>query len=193
MKIGVFGGTFNPPHKGHRFLLDRVVEQIRLDRVIVIPSYLPPHKTVADNDPAHRFEMARLAFPDHEVSSIELERKGKSYTVDTLRQLTQQYPNNQLYLICGSDMFLSLGTWREPASIFSMATVVTAAREKHVFMKLWMKKIFYILKYRACCRVLYMQPLTVSSSEIRDGLADVDMVEPAVWQYIQEHQLYHEK
>lgn len=193
MKIGIFGGTFNPPHKGHRLLLDRVVEKAGLDRVIVIPSYMPPHKTVADNDPTHRFEMARLAFPDHEVSNIELERKGKSYTVDTLRQLKEQYPTDVLHLICGSDMFLSLGTWREPASIFAMATIVTAAREKHMLLKLWLKKVFYFFKYRARCRVIFIKPLAVSSSEIRDGSVQGNMVEPAVWQYMQEHQLYHEE
>lgn len=191
MKIGIFGGTFNPPHKGHRLLLDRVVEKMGLERVIVMPSYMPPHKTVADNDPMHRYEMAQLAFPDYEVSNMELERKGKSYTVDTLRQLKEQYPTDVLYLICGSDMFLSLGTWREPASIFSMATIVTAAREKHVLLKLWMKKFFYFFKYRAHCRVVFIKPLAVSSSEIRDGSVTADMVEPAVRQYMREHQLYH--
>ncbi len=193
MKIGIFGGTFNPPHKGHRLLLDRVAERMDLDHVIVIPSYMPPHKTVEDNDPMHRYEMARLAFPDHEVSNMELLRKGKSYTVDTLRQVKQRYPHDRLYLICGSDMFLSLGTWREPASIFSMATVVTAAREKHVLFELWMKKVFYFFKYHAHCRVVFIKPLAVSSSEIRDGSVTADMVEPTVWQYMQEHQLYHEK
>lgn len=191
MKIGIFGGTFNPPHKGHRLLLDRVVEKMGLERVIVMPSYMPPHKTVADNNPMHRYEMAQLAFPDYEVSNMELERKGKSYTVDTLRQLKEQYPTDVLYLICGSDMFLSLGTWWEPAAIFSMATIVTAAREKHVLLKLWMKKFFYFFKYRAHCRVVFIKPLAVSSSEIRDGSVTADMVEPAVWQYMREHQLYH--
>ena len=193
MNIGIFGGTFNPPHKGHRLLLDCVVDKANLDRVIVIPSYMPPHKAVADNDPAHRFAMARLAFPDYEVSDIELQRKGKSYTVDTLRQLQEQYPSDRLHLICGSDMFLSLRAWRESASIFAMATIVTAAREKHILWKLWLKKVYYLFKYRARCRIIFIKPLSVSSSEIRDGLVERDLVEPAVWQYMQEHQLYHGK
>ena len=78
MKIGVFGGTFNPPHRGHNLLLKEISKQEHFDKIIIIPSNMPPHKNVERNDPAQRMEMARLAFPEYEVSDIVLRRGGKS-------------------------------------------------------------------------------------------------------------------
>ncbi len=79
MKIGVFGGTFNPPHRGHNLLLKEISKQEHFDKIIIIPSNMPPHKNVERNDPAQRMEMARLAFPEYEVSDIEPARRQKLY------------------------------------------------------------------------------------------------------------------
>ncbi len=190
MKIGIFGGTFNPPHKGHRFLLEQINKRMKFDRTIIIPSSIPPHKEVAENQPEHRLAMTRLAFPDYMVSDIELSRKGKSFTVDTLRILAKDYPGDRLYFLCGSDMFLSMETWRDPKAVFSLATIVTAAREHGVYPKLLLKKWYYAIKYHAHCRVLRIKPMVLSSSDIREGESAPDWLDPAVDQYIQKHHLY---
>mgnify|MGYP003297319669 CR=1 FL=1 len=190
MKIGIFGGTFNPPHNGHRFLVDHVVRHMKFDRMIIVPSYLPPHKEVTQNDPVHRLAMTRLAFPDYTVSDMELMRKGKSYTVDTLRILSRENPGDSLYFLCGSDMFLSMETWRDPAGIFSLATIVTVARERWVYPKLLWKKWYYYRKYRAHCKIIFVRPYILSSSVIRCNKASMDQVTPAVKHYIMEHKLY---
>lgn len=190
MRIGIFGGTFNPPHIGHRFLVDTAVGRMKFDRMIIIPSYLPPHKDVEHNDPEHRLRMTQLAFPDHTVSDMELTRKGKSYTVDTLRVLKKENPGDELFFLCGSDMFLTMEQWREPASIFSLATIVTVARERRMYLKLLIKKLYFYFKYQARCKILFVKPVVLSSSDIREGRMDADGVEPDVYRYMQEHGLY---
>jgi nicotinate-nucleotide adenylyltransferase len=192
MKVGIFGGTFNPPHKGHRFLVDAVMKRMNFDRMIIIPSYMPPHKDVDNNTPEHRLAMTRLAFPDYIVSDMELMRKGRSYTVDTLRALEKEYPGARLYFLCGSDMFLSMEKWKDPASIFSMATIVTISRERRIYLKLLLKKLYFKVKYRAKSRIIFIKPLVLSSSDLRNGNADFSQVEPAVYQYIFDHKLYGE-
>ena len=190
MKIGIFGGTFNPPHKGHRFLVDTAVRRLRFDRVILIPSSIPPHKEVDDNDPAHRLAMTRLAFPDYEVSDMEITREGKSYTVDTLRLLHRDNPGARLYFLCGSDMFLTMEMWKEPESIFAMATIVTLARKRREYLRLVCKSIYFAFKYRAKSRVLLVRPLDMSSSDIRHGGIAKDGVTEEVRRYISDHNLY---
>ncbi len=191
MKIGIFGGTFNPPHKGHRFLLEQINNRLRFDRIIVMPSGIPPHKEMCNNQPQHRLAMTRLAFPDFEVSDMELTRKGKSFTADTLRVLTREYPEDQLYLICGSDMFLTMDKWKDPQGIFSMAVVVSAARQWGVYPKMLIKKWYYAIKYHARCKVIHIKPFILSSSDIRNGEKGLEQLDPAVRQYVQEHQLYY--
>ncbi len=190
MKIGIFGGTFNPPHKGHRFLLEQINKRMEFDRMIIIPSSIPPHKEVAENQPEHRLAMTRLAFPDYMVSDMELSRKGKSFTVDTLRILAKEHPGDRLYFLCGSDMFLSMETWREPKAVFSLATIVTAARERGIYPKLLLKKWYYAIKYHAHCKVLRIKPMVLSSSDIREGELAPEWLDPAVDQYIREYHLY---
>ena len=111
MKIGIFGGTFNPVHQGHVHLAQQCVEELKLDKLLVIPTKQPPHKQVQElASGEHRAQMCRLAFaeiPQAQVSEMELHREGKSYTADTLTQLKQQFPQAQFYLIVGGDMFLT--------------------------------------------------------------------------------------
>ena len=194
MKIGVFGGTFNPPHRGHNLLLKEISKQEHFDKIIIIPSNMPPHKNVERNDPAQRMEMARLAFPEYEVSDIELRHGGKSYTCDTLAELKKQYPEGTLCLICGSDMFKTLPKWRSPERIFQLAQVVTAARDKRDQWRLRLAKLWYRLRYGAVCRIVKLDPIVISSSEIRlSGLEGEDIsqwVLPDVYEYIVKNGLY---
>ena len=191
MKIGIFGGTFNPPHIGHRYLLEQIQRILKCERIIIIPSNIPPHKDLADNQPEHRLNMVKLAFPEYEVSDIEITRQGKSYTVDTLRYLKKIYPNDELVFLCGSDMFLSMETWREPQSIMKMATIAVAARKRRLLLKLLITKWKYQRKYGARCKILPIKPLLMSSTQLRLDMME-EAVEPAVCDYIQEHNLYGE-
>ena len=128
-KIGVFGGTFNPPHKGHLLAAEEVRAALGLDRIIFIPDAQPPHKELpADSpSPVQRLELVRAAVKDMpfvQVSDMELSRSGKSFTADTLRILKEQHPSDTLYLITGTDMFLSLHNWYAPEEICRCAVIV---------------------------------------------------------------------
>ena len=121
MKIALFGGTFNPPHLGHRRLLDSFCSLLAFDRVFVVPDKRPVHKIcddlALDNE---RLQMCRLAFDDpaFTVSSMEIDRESDSYTVYTVRELHEQYPGAEIYLLMGSDMFLSFHKWYKYREIF---------------------------------------------------------------------------
>jgi nicotinate-nucleotide adenylyltransferase len=131
--IGILGGTFNPPHMGHLVMAQEALDQLDLDRVVLMPVAVPPHKE-AREDPgaAARLELCRLAVADDErfeVSTLEIERGGASFTVDTLRELHDVEPEHDLTFIVGGDMAQSLPAWREPESILRLARLAVAERE----------------------------------------------------------------
>jgi nicotinate-nucleotide adenylyltransferase len=132
MRIGILGGTFNPPHVGHLVCAQEAHAQLGLERVVLMPAGLPPHKQVAvDPGPEARHELCRLAIGGDErfaVSRLELERPGRSFTVDTLRALHAERPQDELTFIVGGDMARSLPTWREPAAVLELATLAVAER-----------------------------------------------------------------
>ena len=132
-RIGIYGGSFNPPHVGHILAAKEFQKKLELDRLLLIPAAIPPHKELPQGsaDGRTRAELVRLAFEDLpfvEVSEIELNREGASFTVDTLRALREDYPNDELYLCMGTDMFESFASWREPEQIVSMAKIAMAHR-----------------------------------------------------------------
>ena len=132
-RIGIYGGAFNPPHTGHVHAAQYALDALKLDRLLVIPSCISPHKTAPGNTPTHqaRLDMIRLAFAEVdgvEVSDIELTRGGVSYTADTLRQLKTQYPQAEFVLCMGTDMFLSFQTWREYKEILTIAALAVVFR-----------------------------------------------------------------
>ena len=132
MRVGILGGTFNPPHEGHLALACAALDQLGLDRVLLMPVATAPHKAVPD-DPGGdvRAELCRLAVGDDPrlgVSTVELDRGGTSYTVDTLRAFRRERPGDELTLIVGADMAASLPGWREPAEILRLARVAVAQR-----------------------------------------------------------------
>lgn len=133
-RIGIFGGSFNPPHRGHLLAAQEQRRLLGLDKVILIPAGIPPHKQLADGSPTGelRLAMTRALVSDDpclEVSDIELRREGASYTADTLLALHEQYPDDELFLLMGTDMFLSFHTWSRPEVICSLASVCLALRE----------------------------------------------------------------
>jgi len=131
-RVGVFGGTFDPPHLGHLVIAEWARARLGLERVLFVPSGVPPHKRGRRvTAPEHRIAMARLAVrgnPAFGVSTLESRRDGPSYTVDTLRALRARRPGERLYLLLGEDSLEELPTWREPEAIRGLATLVVAAR-----------------------------------------------------------------
>lgn len=194
MKIGIYGGAFNPPHLGHMNILKGFYSQLKLDKLIVIPTNVSPHKVntvLADNK--DRLEMCKLAISEAcikaEVSDIEMKRGDKSYTVDTLKELKLLYPNDEFYFLMGEDMFLTVDKWYKPAQIFSMATICAVKRSESGTKKLddyalKLKTDFDMLKYK----IIDLPYVKASSTEIRNG--DFKSLPKSVANYIQEKNLY---
>lgn len=192
MRIGVFGGTFNPPHNGHKKLALEIPGRLSLDLLIIVPTHIPPHKEarmLADDE--DRLNMCRLCFDEKNnvVSDIELKRDGKSYTVETLAQLKESYPDDKLYFIMGSDMLLSFHQWREPEKILELADICAVSRHKGETEKLrnYVKK--YFAEYKDKFTVLEFEPIDISSTEIRNS-KDTSMLPAKVAEYIKERGLY---
>lgn len=131
--VGILGGTFNPPHVGHLVCAQDARDQLGLDRVLLMPVHTPPHKeAVGDPGAEARFEMCRAAAagdPGIEVSRLEIDRAGPSWTVDTLRAIHASTPGDELTFIVGGDQAQGLPTWREPAAILELARLAVAERE----------------------------------------------------------------
>ena len=131
MRIGVLGGTFDPIHLGHLAAARVAIECAGLDRVLLIPTGVPPHRPPAVAAAKDRLAMSRLAVAEDarfEVSDIELRRDGASYTVDTLRELRRLHPDDELFLILGWDAAKLMGTWRQPEEVRRLAGVVVVTR-----------------------------------------------------------------
>jgi nicotinate-nucleotide adenylyltransferase len=133
VRVGLLGGTFNPPHIGHLVVATQALAALELDRVLFVPVFKPPHKSIeADPGVEHRVAMCRRAVSADErldVSLVDAEVPGPSFTVDTLTRLHDRCPGDQLTFIVGGDMALSLPTWREPAGVLSLASLGVAERE----------------------------------------------------------------
>lgn len=191
MKIGVFGGTFNPPHNGHVRLAKAAADELKLDKLLVIPSCIPPHKIAAKlADGQERLEMCRLAFscdPRFEVSPMELERGSRSYTVETLRELKALYPDSELYFIVGSDMLESFDKWYLWQEILSLSVLCAASREEG-----YSPDLSRFGKLAERIKIITLDPLEVSSTQIRNSTGEVspELIDPKVAAYIREHGLY---
>ncbi len=201
MKTGIYGGSFNPIHKGHLTAAESAARQLGLDRLFLIPASVPPHKILSADSaaPQQRLEMTVLATAEMscqvEVLDIELRRTGKSYTSDTLRGLKEQYPDDELWLLMGTDMFLSLQTWHEPEVIMSLASIGAFSRtvegEDAEFAA---QKQFLEAAYGA--RVVTLKNpdvIEISSTQMRAALPVGDGEEylpAAVYGYILRHGLY---
>ena len=135
MRIGIFGGTFNPPHLGHKRLAEEMKEKARLDKIIIIPTFTPPHKKGSDlASEKDRLNMCRMLFKEsfYQVSDLEITRGGKSYTVDTVTELKKLYSDDELFLIIGSDMLLSFDRWYRFEDILDNVTLCVATREDDI-------------------------------------------------------------
>ena len=196
-KMGLFGGTFDPIHKGHISMALRLAETMDLDGVVLMPTFVPPHK-IKENmaSAAHRLAMCRLAAEEHPllcVSDLELQRGGASFTVDTLTALCEQYPDTRWHLLVGADMFTTLRTWHRFADIAQMAVLCTIAREGTDTERL--------TEYAAAlqadgvdCFVDVCPVEPYSSTQVRERIAAgetvADLVGEKVDAYIRENGLY---
>lgn len=198
MRIGIFGGTFNPPHEGHKKLALEFSGRLSLDLILVVPTCSPPHKTVSNLASADdRLEMCKLCFKDKStpfiVSNIEICRSGKSYTVDTLRQIKILHPRDELFFIMGSDMLLSFHEWREPERILSMAAVCAASRDDGDADRLrgYIDSHFKDKADRFI--IIDFEPVEVSSTQIRQSIAEGEetrYLDKKVADYIKQKGLY---
>lgn len=133
MKIAVYGGSFNPPHVGHIQAVESVSKALKPDKIIIMPANVPPHKALSEDAPPaeERAELCRLAFggiEGVEISDMEMRREGKSYTSDTILELKEVYPGDEILFVMGTDMLLSLETWHEPETIMANAAIVVLYR-----------------------------------------------------------------
>ena len=198
MRIGIYGGTFSPFHVGHIAAAKAFMEQMWLDFLYVIPTGTPPHKEMdVPTDARHRLEMCRLAFSGVEgvyVSDMEMRREGRSYTVDTLRELTGE--DRRLFLLLGTDMMLTLDEWRAPEEIFKLAYPTYIRREKDAILdkRIVQKIAEYNEKYGKVVRRIVTDPVEVSSSMVRErikGGEDVtNLIPESVEKYIRDNHLY---
>ena len=195
-RIGIFGGSFDPPHIGHIQAAKQAVQALNLDRLLVIPVASPPHKGGCATDGEHRLTMLRIALadePDIEVSDLEIARGGTSYTYETVELVRNRYPNAELFLMMGSDMFQSFHTWKHPARILAEATPAVFCRgnrgekEKNLAQQ-------QTLAAQGNRSVLLDNPvLEISSTQMRRLLAfrcAESFLPEGVGAYIRQHGLY---
>ncbi len=193
MKIGIFGGTFNPPHYGHLIVAEFIREEARLDKIIFIPCSIPPHK---QNDeylsqiasPEHRFEMVRLAINGNkffEVSDIEIKRGGVSYTIDTVNYFASNFPEEKFYLLIGADQFAEFHTWKKPEEIVKKVNLIVFNRPGFVIPQTEFSKF---------ATFITIPNIEISASTIRKriklGKSIKYLVPPAVEEYILTNRLY---
>ena len=178
MKIGIYGGTFSPVHCGHLLAAREFVRRTELDKLLIIPAAQPPHKEMQTPVSASdRLEMCRLAFEgmeNVEISDIEISRGGKSYTVDTVTELKKKYPDDELFLLVGTDMLLTFDRWYRYTDILSLCNLVYVRRETdseldgEIF-----EKISFLEKQTGIkIRHIKIDPVEISSSELRQMLQD---------------------
>lgn len=198
LRVGIYGGTFAPVHNGHVEAAKAFMEQMKLDYLFIIPSYMPPHKQIdGADDPLLRLKMCELAFEGIDgivISDVEIKRGGKSYTYDTVKELTR--PDTRLFLLLGTDMVLTFDTWYRFEDIFKMCYPVYIRREKDPLItnRIVSKITEYYEKYGVMIRRIVTEPTVVSSTEVREAVRngkDISgMVPKNVAEFISERGLY---
>ncbi|HQQ06656.1 MAG TPA: nicotinate-nucleotide adenylyltransferase [Candidatus Omnitrophota bacterium] len=187
MRTGILGGTFNPVHIGHLILAEEIREKLRLDRVVFVPTYIPPHKASKNIAPAaDRYAMIKAAIranPCFDVSDVEIRRKGASYTIDTLRELKERYPRDEMYFITGSDLLNYLDKWKDLKHVIALVKFVVATRPGYPLEDI-----------PSYIKTVAIRAVDVSAYEIRQcvkkGLSFRYLVPDPVFAYINKRKLY---
>ncbi|HMS84567.1 MAG TPA: nicotinate-nucleotide adenylyltransferase [Nitrospira sp.] len=220
-RLGLLGGSFNPIHNGHLAIAHQVYERLQCTRILFIPTGDPPHKQSGSLAPAQaRLEMVTRAIaetPFYEVSPIEINRVGKSYSIDTVREVQSQYgPAWKLFFIIGLDAFLEFSSWRAPETLLRLCHFVVVPRPGQVFQSITKMPLLSNLDTQALRQLdlgavdqvdiaipdssgltcLDIPPCLISASEVRKrvqcGLPLANMLPPSVESYILQHRLYQE-
>jgi nicotinate-nucleotide adenylyltransferase len=190
-KIGIFGGTFNPPHVGHLIVAESICDQLGLDKLYFVPSFISPHKKRGEERLAlHRLQMVRLAVslnPRFDFSDIEIKRRGTSYTYTTVEAFRLNFSGSKLFLIIGADNYAEFNTWKNPERILALASLVVMNRPSQKLStggKKDSKKVLFAV----------VPNVEISSSAVREmihyGKSVQYLVPRVVHQYIQRHRLY---
>lgn len=199
MKTGILGGTFNPIHNGHLYMAFEAMETLELDRIIFVPNYMPPHKEASDRNPEDVLKMLELALEEYDdfiISTFELEKKGLSYTYETLEYFTKIYPHDEFYFIIGEDSYVNFSLWKNPEKIVSLAKLVVFQRQGFNHKESPATKAV-LENQNTKPIVLDSMILEISSSDIRNRVVrnkQISYLVPAkVRDYINEHGLYKEE
>jgi nicotinate-nucleotide adenylyltransferase len=220
LRLGLLGGSFNPVHNGHLAIARQTREALGLDQVLFIPTSHPPHKPNNSLAPAqNRYEMVHMAIasdPTFAISDVEIRRPGKSYTIDTVRLLQQEYgPQTQLFFLIGLDAFLDFPSWRDPQTLLTLCRFVVLSRPGLSFRSLSTVALLPPIPYPSLADLdagrisrieaplgeqglicLKLPPYPVSASDIRSrirqGLPAANQLPPLVESYILQHHLYQE-
>ncbi len=221
MRLGLLGGSFNPVHNGHLAIARQTREALGLDKILFIPTSHPPHKPNGSLAPAQdRYEMVRLAIASDSslaISDVEIRRPGKSYTIDTIRLLQQEYGvQTQLFFLIGLDAFLDFPSWRDPLTLLKLCSFVVLSRPGLSFRSLSTVALLPPIPYpsladldagrisrieaqigtqRLICLKLPPSPISASDirARVRQGLPVANLLPPLVESYILHHHLYHEE
>ncbi len=217
-RLGILGGSFNPVHNGHLAIARQTRNLIALDQILFVPAGDPPHKSTGNLAPAKdRYQMVRLAIasdPTFAVSDVEINRPGKSYTLDTIRTLRQQYDaSTRLFFLIGLDAFLDFPTWREPATLLTLCSFVVISRPGISFRSLASMTLLPTIPDESLAALdagrrpklevplpnhqlicIHVPPTHVSASDVRNrvrqGQSVTDLLPASVESYIIQHHLY---
>ena len=198
MRIGIYGGTFNPPHIGHIRAAEQAVELLRLDKLLLIPDRIAPHKEIPSGSPTpeQRLEMLQVASahnPKLQPSDIELRREGPSYSYVTVEQIRKDYPDAKLFLLMGTDMFLSFHSWKNPERIMAHVTLAVLYRGDKGEVKLIEEQARKLVAMGAEVVLVKNDVVNISSTQMRRLLAfrcAGELLPNGVLDYIREHRLY---
>ena len=198
MRIGIYGGTFNPPHVGHIRAAEQAVELLRLDKLLLIPDRIAPHKEIPSGSPTpeQRLEMLQVASvhnPKLQPSDIELRREAISYSYVTVEQIRKDYPEAKLFLLMGTDMFLSFHSWKNPERILAHVTLAVLYRGEKGEAKRIEEQTQKLVEMGAEVVLVKNDVVNISSTQMRRLLAfrcAGELLPDGVLDYIREHRLY---
>ncbi len=196
MKIGLYGGTFDPPHKGHVKLAYDFYKESGSDLLIVMPSFIPPHKQNSGTPVTARYEMTKLAFDylgeigvNYTVSDYEITKQDVSFTIETVDFLLDKYPDSTLNLCVGSDMLYYFEKWKDADLLMRKCTLYSKARLDGEYEKLCGHARYLEEKYGASVHIMQGTVLEVSSTELRNS-TKTELLDKKVLEYIEKHGLY---